>query len=799
MSNIKPQPQSPGEWKAYATSTDVTSIPLRDARIVDESSRIKSFRGVYFDASDALLPSWSRLNVFTDVLAFTAPETSISPHKNGIIQIATRVITANAPVKIVIPEGAYGGMSIYAAILDQPVTVVAGGESLMLDLGPDSEYAGLSMSFNDGKLEYEYEKKYMDSRSDEFKACLNTQLRIALVQFWKNVSIAISLCSYVATMTTDQEYFNLLNTQAVALGQQLAGQALAGPDMSYAPVLTLARYKETTQNALNAATAFEIQFERFQDKKETAENQKMVWDAMLAQAKKETDARAGLRKSALGKYNDSRATAEGCQKQFEDDNTALESRRTQFERGIEKWKHEQKLKAVFQIFKAVTTFAIGIATLCMGNPGGGAGAVASAEKAVEAVAKAETIAGQVGKFLKSDTMKKLSKCVQALGKMCPQIQSIVDAVGKFELDHSVNIPSMDIISGTAKGDANAAAIVAVASWDKWILESDDQMEFAVGEGIDGATEYRLQLRKHAINGKQLAQAQAESVKAGYEYVQAQIEVIVSQQQIDRLRKLRGEYQGQEAIFALVQSMLYDRAMALRTSVVLSLRNMTWAYRYWALAESTVVLDSRKALVEYQQDLSILISEMENADSRYASDFQPFNYDIKSENLPVDFGTSMKDGIQGSDRTGSFTLAPGGELASVFYEGWHYRLEGLDPTLRGILPKPNAVKDGVAIVKLLITTSGIYADIYKDKIFRFASPPQIRRCSYELRPDGSRGKTRVYPAFETQNHAEPTPFTQWKIRVLNPDDLMLDGLQGIDLQFSGHVRFDDQRRKTRMLG
>lgn len=257
----------------------------------------------------------------------------------------------------------------------------------------------------------------------------------------------------------------------------------------------------------------------------------------------------------------------------------------------------------------------------MGNPGGGAGAAASVGQAVEAVAAAEKIVGQVGKFLKSDTLENLVKCVQALYDMYPIIQGIVDAVGQFELDPSVDIPSMDIISGTAKGDANAAAIVTVASWEKWILESDEQMEFAVSQGVDGAADYRLQLRKHAINGKQLAQAQAESVKAGYEYVQAQMEVIVSQQQIDGLQKLRDEYEDQEAIYALAESMLYDRAMALRTSVVLALRNMTWAYRYWALAESAVVLDSRKALIEYQQDLSTVIFEMENADSRYASDFQ----------------------------------------------------------------------------------------------------------------------------------------------------------------------------------
>lgn len=269
----------------------------------------------------------------------------------------------------------------------------------------------------------------------------------------------------------------------------------------------------------------------------------------------------------------------------------------------------------------IPAFALNIATLCLGNPGGGPGAAASVGKAVEAVVEAEKLVGQVGKFLTSGTLEKLAECVKALYELFPVVESIVDAVGKFELDPNFEIPSTGNISGTGKGDANAAAIVTVAAWEKWVLESDQQMEFAVNEGIDGASDYRLALRKHAINGKQLAQAQAEAVKAGYEYVQTQMEVILSQQQIDGLQKLKDEFVGQEAIYALAESMLYDRAMALRTSVVISLRNMAWAYRYWALSESSIVLGARKSLVDYQQDLSTIILEMENADSRYASDFQ----------------------------------------------------------------------------------------------------------------------------------------------------------------------------------
>ncbi|PHH90287.1 hypothetical protein CDD83_4088 [Cordyceps sp. RAO-2017] len=792
MSNLGPQPNSPEEWKAYATSKEVADIPLREAEDVNHDSKIAMLRGVYLEASKALMPSLLRLNIFSDVLAFTQQETILSPYKNGIVQIMTRVLTAAAPVNIVIPQNASGAMSIYASIVDQPITVSTGSDSLTLDLGTKTDNVGVALGFTDGKLEYEYEKKYPASKSEELRASLSTQLRIALVQFWKRASIAISLCSYVAMLTAGQEGLSLLNTQAVALGQQLAGQAMAGPNMSYAPVLVLDRYKESTQYALNAATAFELQYERFQDKKESVEGQIQAWETMLAQASNEKQMRVNLRNTALDKYKSAAETAKSCSSQFEDDNFNLELLRIRFENGFAKWKDEQQLKAVFQILMAATTFALNIATLCLGNPGGGAGAAASVGQAVEAVVEAEKIVGQVGKFLTSGTLEKLIECVEALLEMVPVVESIVDAVGQLETDPSVEIPSSKNITGSNKSDADATVIVTMAAWDKWILESDQQIEFAVNEGIDGASDYRLALRKHAINGKQLAQAQAEVVKAGNEYIQAQMEVILSQQQIDGLLKLKEGYEGQEAVYAEAESLFYDRAMALRTSVVISLRNMAWAYRYWALAESSIVLDARKSLAEYQQDLATIVLEMENADSRYAT----FDYDILSENLPAGYGKSVKAGIAGDNHTGSFTLQPDKGLASKFDEGSHYRLDGLDPTLLGVLPKPEALKDGVVEVKLQITTSGIYADVQKGNVFYFASLPQVRRCSYDLDSDGVRGKTRVYPAFETKDHAEPTPFTQWKIKLLNPSDLVLDGLQGLELQFKGHVRFDERLRMLR---
>ncbi|KAI9650600.1 hypothetical protein NHQ30_000618 [Ciborinia camelliae] len=795
---IIPQPNSPAGWEAYANSDAVASIPLQESQDVNETSKIATFRGVFLETSTVLPHSMSRVNVYTDVLAFTDQTTIIAPNNNGTILIASRVLTATAPVTITVPRGLATTcvISIYASILNQPIRVATGDNSEIISLdqiGTGKEYAGVIVVFSPDGLKFEYQRNYPITTSKDLQASLNTQLRIALIQFWRNSSIAISLCSHVAQMTTRQEAYSLLNTQAIALGQQLAGQAMAGKDMSYAPVLVLNRYKETTQNALNAAFAFEQQFERFQDKAESLDTHIQAWNVMLSQAINEYNMRINMRNMALDKYEYSVRTASGCHQQFENDVFALELLRIAFEMGLDRWVWEQKWKAAFEILQATITFAVAVGQLCLGSPAGVGQGAAAGRQAIGAVVAAERIAGQVNKVLSSGTLQTLLDCIEALGTLYPSVDTVVRILIRFEQDPSIEIPSTGDISGTSQGDADAAAIVTMAAWDRWLLEADQQMAFAVENDIDGASSYQLALRKHAINGKQLAQAQAEAVKSGYEYVQAQMEVIRCSQNIADLQALKADFHGQEAVYLEAKSMFYDRAMALRINVVLSLRNMAWGYRYWALADSSIVLDAQKSLVEYQQDLSTVIMELEHADSRYASDHQPFNYDIPSNTLPSNQGQSMISGIKSESHTASFTLLTEKPLASQFVEGSHYRLNGMDPTLQGIFPRPEAMQGGVVVVKLQITTSGIYSDIYKDQVFHFASLPQVRRCSYDLYATGARGTTRDEPIFETVDHAEPTPFTQWKIKLLNPEDVILSGLNGINLNWKGRVRFDERHR------
>lgn len=82
-----------------------------------------------------------------------------------------------------------------------------------------------------------------------------------------------------------------------------------------------------------------------------------------------------------------------------------------------------------------------------------------------------------------------------------------------------------------------------------------------------------------------------------------------------------DFKGEEETYAIAEAKFYDRLIALRTTVVIEMRNLTWAYKYYALENSKVDLDSLKPLAQYRDDVATIVREIQNADSKYASDDQ----------------------------------------------------------------------------------------------------------------------------------------------------------------------------------
>ncbi|KAF7585361.1 hypothetical protein BBP40_011117 [Aspergillus hancockii] len=802
MSKIAPQPSSPAEWQKYANSDTIATIPLtQDEKKEGPHTMIR--RAVYLDESAVVTPPSQLFYVYSDVFAFTRSDITINLEDFGLVQVVARVLTAATPTHLRVASPPNGcQVYIYGSILDQPVTVSSGdSDPVSLELGPGTGNVGVLLRIEPNQTpNIEYQQIYLNVVDVDFQANLETQMRIALALFWENISIAISLCAYVATMSANPPLYTGLNTQAVALGQQLAAHAMTGPDMSYAPVLKIDQYRPALEDTLGAVYAFKEQYDRFQDKEESLENQKKAWKVMLSQAQSQKGNYNAMSDLAIAKYHDATVVVASCQEQMQADNKELLDAENMFEDGLLAWEERQKFLAALGIFGAII---MSIGKICLGDPSSIGPAVAGIEEAAKMAEEAEKIPDQTGVVVSSKTLKTLGDSMRALEKLYPAVDGLVQAIQTLATDPDTEIPSIADISGSSQGDADANAIVALGGWETWKLECDNQLQFAVDYKVPGASEYRLALQKHSINGKALAQAEAEAIKAGNEYIQAEMEVIACDKDIANLIELLDQYQGQLEIYSRAEAKFFDRYWAVRTSLVIEMRKIIWAYKYWALQDSTVVLDSQKPIEEFVMDISTLDHEIETAAERYATDFQPFNWTVRSHDLPSNYGPLMIEGLQSESHSASFTLAPSTNpnnepsFASVFTDGAHFRLDGLETFLRGVVPQPDAIVDGVVQVDIQISTSGVYADIQDGKVFNFTSITRSVRLSYDLTASGERGETHVHATFPTEEHSEPTPFTQWTIKLLHPEKLDLSGLTGVDLDWTGHARFDASRKNIMM--
>lgn len=162
---------------------------------------------------------------------------------------------------------------------------------------------------------------------------------------------------------------------------------------------------------------------------------------------------------------------------------------------------------------------------------------------------------------------------------------------------------------------------------------------------------------------------------------------------------------------------------------------------------------------------------------------------------------MTSGLKDSSQhhTAAFTLvatatsqaaskAGEGNFAYPFAGGTHYRLDGLEILLKGVKPRPEAVRDGRAFISFKIETSGSYCDIRCDnEIFYFVSPVHEKRYSYEIDAHGNFLRTWDAAIFESKNHAEPTPFTQWTITLETPQSVDLNTIDKLELHWAAKYR------------
>lgn len=321
------------------------------------------------DAIPILQKPSESCKVYADVLAFPDVDAvKFSLDDYATVEIVARVLTADRPVNLNITTKAngtadeMGAISIYVAVLDQPISIsVNGKQSTTLELGSKSPSLGATISFDEDDngqllLLVSYTPKYIYDDTALFQSFLDTELRIGLALFWARPAIALSICDFVARITHDNNTggsHSLSNAQAVALGQQLAAHAMATAHANYAPTLKFDDYHGTMLDQLAAAQTFEDEYKRFQDREASTDDQKTAWQTMLDKAQGQRVTRVQVQDQTLAKYDDAKSTVEKYIHQLDDDNDDLRKAKDAFDAGLLKWENAQILKAVFSILKAI--------------------------------------------------------------------------------------------------------------------------------------------------------------------------------------------------------------------------------------------------------------------------------------------------------------------------------------------------------------------------------------------------------------------------------------------------------------
>lgn len=188
---------------------------------------------MYLEYPSVVKTGYEIARLFAEIISLTKT-TVINLQTAAEITLCARVLTSDGDVQLeLVPPtdtNKESILSFYADKLDRPLSYTIRGTSHkgILDWGPDAAtnkdkvrvqlYFGHDQSMN-GPL-VEFLDHYRDAApAAQFSKSLETHLRIASVLFWTAPSIAASQTAYIARASAKSSGHELINLQAINLGQ----------------------------------------------------------------------------------------------------------------------------------------------------------------------------------------------------------------------------------------------------------------------------------------------------------------------------------------------------------------------------------------------------------------------------------------------------------------------------------------------------------------------------------------------------------------------------------------------------
>jgi hypothetical protein len=750
------------DWAAFYTEVlDQVDIPATSRE--DYSSTSITVRNLLVQLNDIYAAALQKgleasiVSVYADVVHISG--TIILTNPAGLLISARRIeVDPGAQIILDYRSGQVSKLVVYTHEIagKLQVSTVTPSATNVLDLS-ELQTVGIMVSYKGTAPATTPLHTFDDSGLElgsPMRMSLAALFQFATAVFFSHPDIAQSILGWIVAMTNGSKAAQDLYLQSSACLAQLN---VSRGSVTFVPYLDKDIYADIAVSFMPAAQAYEEQYERFSDKQHSVEDRKAAANLMLQHYRDLTSFNGQLLQHSKDSLVASQGALDHAEATFRMQQYNVQQAGIGFKYQSKIWVREQTIQAAFDICAALITFAVSIGAVAFGDPEASAKAGQSAEQAAKAAKEADEMQSLASSMkILNDVSEKLQKAYESINKVLELVRGIGDARQATD----VTAPETDTISGQAE-------------WDAFKVESDALLKPAIDKEVPGAAEYAVELDKLSIYGKAYLASKAALIKAAQEVAQLSLQKQVSANQETRLKSYIAQLTAEGADDDQMMQIFFEQELNIKRWLFIAIQNYTWAYRYWALADSSVQLSIVESVPKLQEHLGQIKQE-------YAKALESFD----PPPAPLHVSVTIPDTDQGEfkgviaslkqKRSASFAL----ELAHPTFDGkGRVRLNTVRIWLEGV-----AASKAVPL-SIDITNSGVYSDRLSGNTYRFASSALKRSFEYQGTPGDATGIILDGTPDQKQLYFQPTPFSQWTV-TLRTAGADLSGVKQLTMEFLG---------------
>lgn len=773
------------------------NVPDPAITIIDGSHAV--FQAMYLDLAEIKLAlrnsgfNPTLVTVMADVLNVPA-ETTWSLQNTGL-QVHARRLQTDGPLRINLDyrTGNAATLLLFYAELDGSVraTAVPGsGQPTVFDIDQPTADGGNLISLQDGtptRQPVSFAQGVPFDPALWFEQAIRTEFIFATLLYDPHPEIAVSQFAWLKNWSGYNEELLPTFLQSSSLLALLSAEINADANgTAFVPYLSRVVYTDLAAAFVAEAKQYEADYRALSVEKVVTDQFIALAKSLLANKTYESEYTTKLLAQSRSNLDNAIAATKAAQKTLNDAQLKAELVAIDFrDIGVPEWEREQIAKAVIELGMAIVTFAVGIGTMFLGDPAGGAGAVTGAvegAKAAEAAAEAGSEIASLAKQL-SEVMEKLKKVGEALKAVYDLSTEVIKAVDDIK-NASEYAAKMREMSADTKG----ADLTATYEWQVYQQASDAALQGPVDAKIGFAAELKLAIDAVAVYGQAAAAAQVATIAASQQYAAVSLQKQLAQQQQAQMQRYVDSLVKGEAPLVTLMQRFYELYLSSKSSLFAAIQGYRDSYYYWALLPSSIrpsIIDGVDGLDTGLKNLTSIALDFQTA----LEHFDPPPQLLADKRLVIEDPAVLADLAR--DRKARWVVPSG---AGVFADFDRVRLTRVRVWLEGA-----KVADGGS-VDVLMRTQGNYLDRFKDKPYQFTSKPLVRDFEYRVSSkldgppdwvfaDGTYGYVEVDGTVDNEvsyAYFQPTPFAEWSIDLSRTPGVDLSGVTRLTMQFAGSV-------------